>query len=96
VNPQISTAGGPALATWIDKTGSSHPGSGTFTPNAAADTSPGVVVPTTGTLQLSTFTGAALHTPVDNIMSYQLTVGASVLSAVQTNTITLTYTLIAN
>ncbi|HTW83017.1 MAG TPA: hypothetical protein VMD91_02980 [Candidatus Sulfotelmatobacter sp.] len=95
-NPQISSGGGPALNTWIDKTASSHPGTGTFTPNAAADTSPGVVVPTTGTQQLSTFTGAALHTPVDNIMSFQLNVGATVLSATQTNTITLTYTLIAN
>lgn len=95
-NPQISPAGGPALYTWIDKTASSHPGSGTFTPSAAADTSPGVQVPTSGTLQLSTFTGAALHTPVDNLMSFQLLVGSTVLSASQTNTITLTYTLIAN
>jgi hypothetical protein len=95
-NPQISPAGGPALYTWIDKTASSHPGSGTYTPSATADTSPGVQVPTTGTLQLSTFTGAALHTPIDNLMSFQLLVGSTVLSASQTNTITLTYTLIAN
>ena len=96
INPQVSTAGGPALSTWLDPTGSSHPGSGTLTTFAGANASPGTAVPTASNLELSTFTGAALHTPVDNIMSYQLTVGTSVLSAVQTNTITLTYTLIAN
>jgi hypothetical protein len=96
INPQVSTAGGPALSTWLDPTGSSHPGSGTFTTFAGANASPGTAVPTASNLELSTYTGAALHTPVDNIMSYQLTVGTSVLSAVQANTITLTYTLIAN
>jgi hypothetical protein len=96
INPQVSTAGGPALSTWLDPTGSSHPGSGTFSTFAGANASPGTAVPTASNLELSTYTGAALHTPVDNIMSYQLTVGTSVLSAVQANTITLTYTLIAN
>ncbi|HZO95052.1 MAG TPA: hypothetical protein VFB22_15005 [Candidatus Baltobacteraceae bacterium] len=93
VNPTVSAAGGPALSTWVSAD-SSKPASGTYTRSVTA--SPGTTVPTSGTLSLSSYSGAVSHQPVDNLMSYQVNVGATVLSATQTDTITLTYTLVAN
>jgi len=93
VNPTVSPAGGPALSTWVSAD-SSKPAGGTYTRSVSA--SPGTTVPTAGTLQLSSYSGAVNHQPVDNLMSYQVNVGATVFSATQTDTITLTYTLVAN
>jgi hypothetical protein len=93
VNPTVSPAGGPALSTWVSAD-SSKPATGTYTRSVTA--SPGTTVPTAGSLALSSYSGAVSHQPVDNLMSYQVNVGATVLSATQTDTITLTYTLVAN
>ncbi|HEV2642843.1 MAG TPA: hypothetical protein VGT98_09060, partial [Candidatus Elarobacter sp.] len=54
------------------------------------------IVPTVGTLPLASYNGAIRHQPIDNIMSYKVTVAANVAGASQTQTVTLTYTLIAN
>ncbi len=88
VNP--SPAGGQ-VNTWVDGTSSVQGG---YT--RAVTAAPGQIVPTVGTLALSAYTGAVRHQPIDNIMSYQITIGPAVNGATQTQTVTLTYTLIAN
>jgi hypothetical protein len=54
------------------------------------------IIPTVGTMALSSYNGAVRHQPIDNIMSYKVTIGANVSSATQVQTVTLTYTLVAN
>ncbi|HWT05050.1 MAG TPA: hypothetical protein VN224_04790, partial [Xanthomonadales bacterium] len=87
-----STSSGQ-VATWVSGT-SSNPGAGTYTRNVNA--SPGVTIPTAGTLTLSSFTGVARKQPIDNIMSYTVNVNPLAVNNNVTSTITLTYTLIAN
>jgi hypothetical protein len=90
INP--SPAGGQ-VTTWIDKPATNGPAAG-YTPIVIA--APGSLVPTAGTLALSSYNGIVRHQPIDNIMSYQVKIGPAVSGASQTQTVTLTYTLIAN
>ncbi|HEX3468522.1 MAG TPA: hypothetical protein VHT05_10620 [Candidatus Elarobacter sp.] len=90
-NPGTSSGN---LTTWVDQTNSSHPGAGTYTVNVASG--PGTAVPTSGTLSLSSFSGAVQKRPVDNIMGYTVTVNPLSVNNNTTTTVTLTYTLIAN
>ncbi len=92
VNPSTSSG---QLSTWMVPTSSSVPGVGTYT-ISAPHTSPGTVVPTAGTMALSSFAGAARKQPIDNIMSYLVTVNPLSVNNNATTTVTLTYTLIAN
>ncbi len=91
VNP--SPAGGQ-VSTCLDKTNSNGPAG--YTVVAAVTCGTYQTVPTVGTMALSSFNGAVRHQPIDNIMSYKVTVGATVNSASQVQTVTLTYTLVAN
>jgi len=92
VNP--SPAGGQ-VNTCLDKATSSVQAG--YTVVAAVDcASTYQIVPTVGTLALSSYSGAVRHQPVDNIMSYKVTIGPAVNGASQTQTVTLTYTLIPN
>jgi hypothetical protein len=88
VNPGTSSG---QLSTWVSAS-SSAPGVGTYTRNVTAAT----LVPTVGTLQLSSFTGAVRKQPIDNIMSYTVNVNPLAVNNNATTTVTLTYTLIAN
>jgi len=91
VNP--SPAGGQ-VSTCLDKVNSNGPAG--YTVVAAVTCGTYQTVPTVGTMALSSFNGAVRHQPIDNIMSYKVTVGATVNSASQVQTVTLTYTLVAN
>jgi hypothetical protein len=92
VNP--SPAGG-RVDTCLDKANSVGPAG--FAVVATVDCASAYqTVPTIGTMALSSYNGAVRHQPIDNIMSYKVTVGANVTNASQTQTVTLTYTLIAN
>ena len=88
VNPGTSSG---QLSTWVSAN-SSAPGVGTYTRNVTAAT----LVPTAGTLTLSSFTGAVRKQPIDNIMSYTVNVNPLSVNNNTTTTVTLTYTLIAN
>jgi hypothetical protein len=90
VNPSTSSG---QLSTWVS-TDSSVPGAGTYTKSISA--SPGTVVPTAGTLPLSTYAGSVAKTPIDNLMSFLVTVNPNSVNNNTTTTVTLTYTLIAN
>jgi hypothetical protein len=92
VNPNTSSG---QLSTWMVPTSSSVPGVGTYT-ISAPHVSPGTVVPTVGTMALSSFSGAVRKQPIDNIMSYLVTVNPLSVNNNATTTVTLTYTLIAN
>ena len=92
VNPGTSSG---QLSTWMVPTSSSVPGVGTYT-ISAPHASPGTVVPTVGTMALSSFSGAVRKQPIDNIMSYLVTVNPLSVNNNATTTVTLTYTLIAN
>jgi hypothetical protein len=92
VNPGTSSG---QLSTWMVPTSSSVPGVGTYT-ISAPHVSPGTVVPTVGTMALSSFSGAVRKQPIDNIMSYLVTVNPLSVNNNATTTVTLTYTLIAN
>ncbi len=92
VNPGTSSG---QLSTWMVPASSSAPGVGTYT-ISAPHVSPGTVVPTVGTMALSSFTGAVRKQPIDNIMSYLVTVNPLSVNNNATTTVTLTYTLIAN
>ncbi|HEX3466749.1 MAG TPA: hypothetical protein VHT05_01460 [Candidatus Elarobacter sp.] len=91
-NPSTSSG---QLSTWMVPGSSSAPTTGTYT-ISASHASPGTVVPTSGTLSLASFTGAVRKQPIDNIMSYLVTVNPLSVNNNQTTTVTLTYTLIAN
>jgi hypothetical protein len=88
VNPGTSSG---QLSTWVTAS-SSAPGVGTYTRSVTSAT----LVPTAGTLTLSTFTGAVRKQPIDNIMSYTVNVNPLAVNNNTTTTVTLTYTLIAN
>ncbi|MDQ6942760.1 MAG: hypothetical protein M3169_09650 [Candidatus Eremiobacteraeota bacterium] len=90
LNPSTSSG---QISTWVSAN-SSNPGVGTYTRNVAAG--PGSTIPTAGTLTLSNFTGAVRKQPIDNIMSYTVTVNPLSVNNNVTTTATLTYTLIAN
>jgi hypothetical protein len=92
INPTTSSG---QLSTWMVPASSSVPGVGTYT-ISAPHTSPGTVVPTAGNMALSSFTGAVRKQPIDNIMSYLVTVNPLSVNNNATTTVTLTYTLIAN
>ena len=89
VNPGTSSG---QLSTWIDGPASSAPGAGTYTKTVVAPT----LVPTAGTLTLSSFNGAVQKRPIDNIMNYRVTVNPLSVNNNTTTTVTLTYTLVAN
>ncbi|MBV8299363.1 MAG: hypothetical protein JO083_07455 [Candidatus Eremiobacteraeota bacterium] len=91
VNP--SPAGGQ-VSTCLDQANSNGPAG--YTVVAAVTCGTYQTVPTVGTMALSSFNGAVRHQPIDNIMSYKVTVGATVSGASQVQTVTLTYTLVAN
>jgi hypothetical protein len=57
---------------------------------------PGVTIPTASQLTLSSFTGAVRKQPIDNIMSYTVSVNPLAVNNNVTSTVTLTYTLVAN
>jgi hypothetical protein len=90
VNPSTSSGN---VTTWVSGT-SSVPGVGTYTRSVNA--APGSPIPTAGTLALSNFTGAVRKQPIDNIMSYTVTVNPLSVNNNVTTTATLTYTLVAN
>jgi hypothetical protein len=92
VNP--SPAGGQ-VDTCLDATNSAGPIGFTVVGTINCSSSY-QIIPTVGTMALSSYTGAVRHQPIDNIMSYKVTIGANVSSATQVQTVTLTYTLIAN
>lgn len=92
INPTTSSG---QLSTWMVPASSSVPGVGTYT-ISAPHASPGTVVPTAGNMALSNFTGAVRKQPIDNIMSYLVTVNPLSVNNNATTTVTLTYTLIAN
>ena len=89
VNPGTSSG---QLTTWIDGVASSSPVAGTYTKTVVAPT----LVPTAGTLALSSFSGAVQKRPIDNIMNYRVTVNPLSVNNNTTTTVTLTYTLVAN
>lgn len=78
------------LKTWLTAS-STTPGSGTYTKSV---TTPTFV--TTSSLPLSSFTGAALKRPIDNLMSYSVTISGLSVNNNASTTVTLTYTLVAN
>ncbi len=92
VNP--SPAGGQ-VDTCLDGVHSAGPAGFTVVNTVNCSTS-FQIIPTVGTMALSSYTGAVRHQPIDNIMSYKVTIGANVSSASQMQTVTLTYTLVAN
>jgi len=90
LNPSTSSG---QVSTWVSGT-SSNPGVGTYTRSVSA--APGTVIPTASQLALSNFTGAVRKQPIDNIMSYTVTVNPLSVNNNATTTATLTYTLVAN
>jgi hypothetical protein len=90
-NPSTSSG---QISTWL--TPQSAAAGGTYTKSITA--APGTVIPTAGTLALSTWTGVAPvpKKPVDNMMGYRVTVNPLSVNNNTTTTVTLTYTLIAN
>jgi hypothetical protein len=75
---------------------SGTPGSGTLALSLPA-AAPGTLIPTSGTLPVSNWTGgSAYHKPIDNIMSYRVTINPLSVNNNAATTVTLTYTLIAN
>ncbi|HEY0382216.1 MAG TPA: hypothetical protein VGC72_08455, partial [Candidatus Elarobacter sp.] len=90
LNPSTSSG---QVSTWVSPN-SSAPATGTYTRNVNA--APGQVIPTASTLTLASFTGAVRKQPIDNIMSYTVTVNPLSVNNNVTTTVTLTYTLIAN
>jgi hypothetical protein len=94
VNP--TPAGGQVL-TCVDRTATAGP-AGYAVPAAIDCGTPGYqVIPTVGTLGLSTYSGATVRKqPIDNLMSFRVTIGPNVNSATQVQTVTLTYTLVPN
>ena len=91
VNPSTSSG---QLSTWL--TPESAAPAGTYTKNITV--APGTIIPTAGTLALSTWTGTnpVPKKPVDNMMGYRVTVNPLSVNNNTTTTVTLTYTLIAN
>jgi hypothetical protein len=91
VNPGTSSG---QLSTWV--TPESAAPAGTYTKSITA--APGTVVPTSGTLALSNWTGTnpVPKKPVDNLMGYRVTLNPLSVNNNTTTTVTLTYTLIAN
>jgi len=73
---------------------SGAPGGGTYVRSVTA--APGTLVPTSGTLALSSYTGTVQKKPMDNLMGYTVTVNPLSVNNNATTTVTLTYTLIAN
>ena len=92
VNP--SPAGGQ-VDTCLDAANSAGPAGFTVVGTVNCSSSY-QIIPTVGTMALSSFTGTVRHQPIDNIMSYKVTIGANVSAATQVQTVTLTYTLVAN
>jgi hypothetical protein len=93
VNPSISSG---QVFTYMRNAVSSAPTTGTLTRSVPAVT-PGTQIPTSGSLAVSNWTGGAnYHFPIDNLMSYHVTLSALSVNNNATTTITLTYTLIAN
>ena len=90
LNPSTSSG---QVSTWVSAN-SSSPGVGTYTRSVNA--APGTVIPTASQLALSSFTGAVRKQPIDNIMSYTVTVNPLSVNNNVTTTATLTYTLVAN
>jgi hypothetical protein len=90
LNPGTSSG---QVSTWVSSN-SSAPGTGTYTRSVNAN--PGTVIPTAGTLALSSYTGAARKQPVDNLMSYIVTLNPLAVNNNVTTTATITYTLVAN
>jgi hypothetical protein len=90
LNPSTSSG---QVSTWVSAN-SSNPGVGTYTRSVSAG--PGTVIPTASQLALSNFTGAVRKQPIDNIMSYTVTVNPLSVNNNVTTTATLTYTLVAN
>jgi hypothetical protein len=95
VNPAPN---GGQVNTCLDKANSVPAAPAGYTVAAGSDCAPAnfQIIPTVGTLPLSSYTGAIRHQPIDNIMTYKVTVGPTVSGASQTQTVTLTYTLVAN
>jgi hypothetical protein len=92
VNP--TPAGGQVL-TCLDAVATNAPAG--FASPANVNCTPNYqIIPTVGTLPLSTFNGSVRKQPVDNIMNFKVTIGPSVTSATQVQTVTLTYTLVPN
>ena len=91
VNP--SPAGGQ-VSTCLDTAASSSVAG--FTAVAGVTCGTYAIIPTVGTMALSSYTGAVRHLPIDNLMNYKVSIGATVTSATQVQTVTLTYTLVAN
>ena len=81
------------LSTWL--TPESAAAAGTYTKSISA--SPGTIVPTSGSLALSTWSGTnpVPKKPVDNMMGFQVKLQPFPVNNA-TTTVTLTYTLIAN
>jgi hypothetical protein len=96
INP--STSSGQVSTFMLGPGGhSSTPTTGSFTASLPTG-APGTVIPTAGNLAVSNWTGGSstYHFPIDNLMSYQVTVNPLSVNNNNTTTITLTYTLIAN
>ncbi|MDB5040087.1 MAG: hypothetical protein JWN27_813 [Candidatus Eremiobacteraeota bacterium] len=93
VNPSTSSG---QVWTYMQAPGSSVPTTGTFTKSLPA-VAPGTLIPTGAPVAVSNWTGGSnYHFPIDNIMSYQVTINPLSVNNNTTTTITLTYTLIAN
>jgi hypothetical protein len=93
INPTTSSG---QVSTFMLAGHSGAPTSGTLTLSLPA-AAPGTLIPTVGTLPTSNWTGGTYyHKPIDNIMSYQVTVNPLSVNNNAATTITLTYTLIAN
>jgi hypothetical protein len=90
LNPNTSSG---QVSTWVSSD-SSAPGTGVYTRSVNA--APGTIIPVGSTLTLSSYTGAVRKQPIDNIMSYTVTVNPLSVNNNVTTTATLTYTLIAN
>ncbi len=91
VNPGTSSG---QLSTWL--TPESAAPAGTYTKSITV--APGTVIPTAGTLALSTWSGTnpVPKKPVDNMMGYRVTLNPLAVNNNTVTTVTLTYTLIAN
>jgi hypothetical protein len=93
VNPTTSSG---QVTTFMQTGHSGTPGSGALALSLPA-VAPGTLIPTSGTLPVSNWAGgSAYHKPIDNIMSYRVTVNPLSVNNNAATTITLTYTLIAN
>jgi hypothetical protein len=91
INPSTSSG---QVSTWVTTNSSAAPGGGTYTRNVTA--APGTLIPTSGTLALSSYIGTVQKKPMDNLMGYTVTVNPLAVNNNTTTTVTLTYTLIAN